>query len=254
MAQTDMAADLPEPVAEDIVVETPEAFKAMPQEYQELAIHQMLVHTEGELTGADDYIHLFYPMAPNAYEKLVCCERAAEEMDHYMIGSAVLADLGVDTSNMLDQHFQERPYYPNEIVRYTKTWMERGFFSFLGEQAVFDHLLEMQQSSYRPWGRSFEKIIKDEKVHIAHGYRIVREACKTPEGLEEAQQTLNYMWPMVLDLFGRSDSKRSKLYLKWGLRKHSNAESRPQFIAKMRPKLQELGLEAPDDHLNRKFL
>jgi hypothetical protein len=31
----------------------------MPKEYQDVVTHLMLVHTEGELTGADDYVQLF---------------------------------------------------------------------------------------------------------------------------------------------------------------------------------------------------
>lgn len=39
-------------------VSTPEEFFKMPEEYRSLASHLMLVHAEGELTGADDYTHL----------------------------------------------------------------------------------------------------------------------------------------------------------------------------------------------------
>jgi len=39
---------------EKLVVNGPDEFKKMPEEYQNLVIRQMLVHTEGELSGADD--------------------------------------------------------------------------------------------------------------------------------------------------------------------------------------------------------
>ena len=38
---------------------------------------------EGELSGADDYVHLLYPLAPNAEEKRICSERAIEELSHF---------------------------------------------------------------------------------------------------------------------------------------------------------------------------
>lgn len=229
------------------VVNSPEDFRNMPEEYQQLATHLMLVHTEGELTGADDYTQIFYNLAPNAYEKLICCERAAEEVQHYQLSAAVLADLGVDTQAMLQQNFLERPYYANELVRGVKTWMERGIFSFLGEAVVLDHLMEFQDSSYRPFSEIFVKqIIKDEHVHVAHGYRIVREACASETGRHEAQTALNRLWPHILDLFGRDDSKRSKLYLKWGLRKTSNAELRKKFVRKTLPRLAAMQLVVPE--------
>jgi ring-1,2-phenylacetyl-CoA epoxidase subunit PaaA len=34
-------------------VEGPEQFERMPEEYKELAVHQMMAHTEGELSGAE---------------------------------------------------------------------------------------------------------------------------------------------------------------------------------------------------------
>jgi ring-1,2-phenylacetyl-CoA epoxidase subunit PaaA len=219
----------------------------MPQEYRELATHLMLVHTEGELTGADDYTQLFYNLAPNAYEKLVCCERAGEEVQHYQLSAAVLGDIGVDTCSMLEQHYQERPYYANELVRGVRNWMERGIFSFLGEAVVLDHLLEFESSSYAPFSEIFvRQIIKDEHVHVAHGYRIVREACRSPEGRIEAQAALDRLWPHVLALFGRDDSRRSQQYLKWGLRQTSNGELRASFVRKTLPKLAALNLLVPE--------
>ncbi|MGZ2749581.1 Phenylacetic acid catabolic protein [Burkholderia stagnalis] len=228
-------------------VRTPEDFRNMPEEYRSLATHLMMVHTEGELTGADDYTQVFYNLAPNAYEKFVCCERAAEEVQHYELSAEVLAGLDVDTSDMLAQHFQQRPYYANELVRGVRNWMERGIFSFLGEAVVLEHLLEFQESSYEPFSEIFVKqIIKDEHVHVAHGFRIIRDACGTDAGRQEAQQALDRLWPHILGLFGRDESKRSALYVKWGLRKTTNGELRRHFVRKILPKLGALGLVVPE--------
>jgi ring-1,2-phenylacetyl-CoA epoxidase subunit PaaA len=51
-----------------VFVPGPTEFHAMPQEYKDLVIRQMLVHTEGELSGADDYVQIFYPMTKDAFE------------------------------------------------------------------------------------------------------------------------------------------------------------------------------------------
>lgn len=235
-------------------VSTPDDFHKMPEEYKELATRLMLVHAEGELTGADDYTQIFYHLAPNAYEARVCCKRAAEEIDHYMLTAKVLSDIGVDCSDMLKQNMYERPYYPTDFVRDIRTWMERGMFSLLGETVVLYHMLEFQESSYKPFADIFARIIREENVHVAHGRRIVKEACETAEGRAEAQAALDRFWPIALDLFGRSDSARSPRYVRWGLRKTANTELRERFIRKTRPKLATLGLICPDDMANRKFV
>ncbi|MGP4000249.1 Phenylacetic acid catabolic protein [Streptomyces sp. 8N706] len=227
------------------VVETPEEFHRMPEEYRELAIHQMMVHTEGELSGADDYLQIFFPIAPSAYERKVCCERAAEEVDHYMIGAAVLEGLGINTDHMLDQKLLDRGLYASPAIHNIKTWTQRALFSFIGEDAVLDHIKEMAQSSYRPWADSFDKVIRDEHVHVGHGRRIVREIMRKEGGHEEVQATLNKMWPFILSLFGRDDSRRSPLYVRWGLRQRSNAEARSAFVARIVPELARMGLTVP---------
>ena len=228
-------------------VKTPEDFRNMPEEYRELATRLMLVHTEGELTGADDYTQVFYNLAPNAFEKIICCERAAEEVQHYVLSAEVLDDIGVDTSHMLEQHFMERPHYANELVRGVKTWMERGLFSFIGEAVVLEHLLEFQHSSYQPFSDIFVKqIIKDEHVHVAHGYRIIKHACASEAGLAEVQVALDRLWPHLLALFGHAQSKRSQDYVKWGLRTTTNGELRQRFVTKITPRLESLRLRVPE--------
>lgn len=244
----------PSPTPAPLSVEGPKGFFAMPDEYQELVIHQMRVHTEGELTGADNYARVFYDLTDDAYEKKVCCERAAEEMDHHLRGAKVLADIGVDASYMAAQSMKDRGLYDNEVVKGVQTWVERGFFAMISEAAAFVQIEEFAESSYKPIADMTPRVLRDEKVHIGHGTRIIRNLVRTEEGRREAQETLEHMWPATLDLFGRSDSKRSKLYLKWGLRRYSNGEARDRYIRATRPKLERLGLTPPDDLANRKFL
>jgi len=47
-------------IDEDVVVRTPDDFMAMPEDYCEVALLQMLVNTEGELSGGDDYVQVFF--------------------------------------------------------------------------------------------------------------------------------------------------------------------------------------------------
>ncbi len=235
-------------------VENPEQFARMPQEYQDLVVHQMMAHTEGELSGADDYLELFYPMTSDPYEKQVCFERGGEEVDHYRKGAQLLADLGKDAIFMMDVPLQERSLYATEAVKRIDNWTERGFFSMLGEAAVLDILEEMAESSYRPIAEMCPGVIREEKVHVAHGFRIIRTLCETAEGKRGVQQALLRWWPVALDVFGKSTSRRSARHVKWRLRKYTNEEARQRFIAAQLPKLQRLGLDVPPNEANRRFL
>lgn len=236
-----------------ICVSSPEELKSMPAEYGDILAHQLLAHTSGELSGGDHYI-LLARHAPNAFELKVCYEAAAQEINHYMIGARLLDDMGIDTSDMLHQRLDQREHYPSDFIMEHANWAERGLTSMLAEAAALEHIVEMQESSYRPLAHSLDIVATEESQHIAHGYRIVKALCETVDGRAKVQEVLNRKWGQVLDLFGSSTSMRSTLFLKWGLRQRSNEQARRDFIAKKRPKLAELGLIAPDDTANRAFL
>lgn len=225
----------------------------MPKEYGDLLLHQLVQHAEGELIGAEDYLTLFYPIAPDAFEKRVCCERASEELDHFIRAADILADIGYDAQPMLNRSIAKRQHYKTEGVEKVDTWLKRGLFSFIGEAAVLSMIEEMALSSYRPIAEMTRQVLIDEHVHVAHGRRIVEQQIKVL-GASAVQPEFEIAWAMSLDLFGRSDSERSAAYLKWGLRRLSNQAARERYIEKMTPTLSLLGLSVPKNHALRKFL
>jgi ring-1,2-phenylacetyl-CoA epoxidase subunit PaaA len=239
-------------MAEKIVVEGPDDLARMPEEYRQVLLHQMLAHAEGELMGVAEYLRIAH-VAPNAREKLHCYEGARDEMSHYLVSAEVLSSIGVDTSYML-AHDAERTAYPQDWLAGKTTWAERGITSYLAEWGALDIIEEMAESSYRPWAAIMPEIVADETRHTAHGRRITEEALATPEGRAAVQRALDRMWPEVLDMFGRSDSERAKLAVRWGLRQRDNEDARRHFAARARAALEALDLEPPADHLNRKFL
>lgn len=244
-------------MADHVAVEDAAELAGMPDEYRALLEKQLLAHAEGELNGGDNYIMFAAPMAPDAFELKVCYANAADEVDHYWRTARVLADMGVDCGYMLKQRLDARRSYPTELLngshRDKASWIARGMTSLLAEGAALEIIEEMIASSYRPFAAICPRIFEEEKVHIAHGLRITRDACR--EGSAgEVQKALDLIWPMALDLFGRSRSERSAKYVKWGLRTYANEDARQRFIEKTRPKLEALGLTPPSDELNRRFL
>jgi ring-1,2-phenylacetyl-CoA epoxidase subunit PaaA len=235
-------------LAEDevVVVQTPEEFSRMPAEYQEMLKRQMLIHAEGELSGADDYIEKFYPLAPNAEERQICCERAAEEINHYKIASGVLAGIGIDTDYMSRQSLTERrALFLSDDFHKTTTWAERGVVSWLIEDAVMELLKEMAVSSYRPWADSFRTVIQDERVHIAHGTRVVQGLVRDPEGKQQVQAAVDRLWPHTLAVFGNPLAKKAEIAVRWGLRTRTNDQARKDWIARGGAKIQKMGLTVP---------
>ena len=61
-------------------------------------------------------------------------------------------------------------------------------------------------------------------------------------------------WPAALDMFGKSTSTNAPIYVKWGIKQHTNEELRRKYIAEAQPEIERLGLVVPDPLANRRFL
>jgi ring-1,2-phenylacetyl-CoA epoxidase subunit PaaA len=231
---------------EEVVVRTPDEFHRMPRDYKKLLISQILINTEGELSGGDDYALMFLPLAPNAEERQVCAERSAEEYDHYKIGKRILADLGVDTTYMESQRRAERSLFGDESMYTCTTWAERGIYSYIGEEAAMLLISEFADSSYKPWADAVRTIILDEKVHIAHGARVCRNLAETDDGRGQLQYALDRLWPWMLGIFGSGNAKRSRLAVRYGLRRSTNGEARDTWFSKVSQRIEKLGLTVPE--------
>jgi ring-1,2-phenylacetyl-CoA epoxidase subunit PaaA len=228
-----------------VVVRTPEEFHRAPRDYQKMLISQVMINSEGELSGGDDYTMVFLPLAPNAEERQVCAERAAEEYDHYKIGKKVLADIGIDTTYMETQRLEDRNLFADQGLHTCTTWAERGVFSYIGEESALLMIREFSHSSYKPWADAVRTIILDEKVHIAHGARVCRNLAVTEEGREQLQYALDRLWPTFIGVFGNPNSKKAEKAVRYGLRQTTNAQARDEWIKTVTPRITNLGLRVP---------
>ncbi|MZD04074.1 phenylacetic acid degradation protein [Streptomyces sp. SID5785] len=219
----------------------------MPRDYQKILISQITINTEGELSGGDDYALMFLPLAPTSEERQVCAERAAEEYDHYKIGKRILADIGIDTSYMETQSLTERTLFADDRMHSCTTWAERGVYSYIGEETAMVMLREFAESSYKPWAEAVRTIILDEKIHIAHGARVCRNLAATEEGREQLQAALDRLWPMFVGIFGSPNTKRSRLAVRYGLRKTTNGEAIELWRKKTTERITNLGLHVPSE-------
>lgn len=97
-------------------------------------------------------------------------------------------------------------------------------------------------------------IVRDETGHGNAGFHNLQKICRTPEGRADVQQLLPQWYATALDMFGRSDSRRSLRYVELGLKRRTNAEARQAFIQEVEPLIRKLGLDVPDVTSLRKYL
>ena len=122
-------------------------------------------------------------------------------------------------------------------------WIDLAWFHALIDRVGLYVGVEWTGSPYEPLAKVSPQLEADEEFHTKSGFRHLREICATPEGKAAAQERLAKWWPAALDMFGRSTSKNSPIYVKWGIKQHTNEELRQKYIAEAVPEIVKLGLD-----------
>jgi ring-1,2-phenylacetyl-CoA epoxidase subunit PaaA len=239
--------------------ETIETVEEMTEEYKENLIHLMLMQADSEIAGAFGYVP-WIMKAPTTAEMLAVATIAKDEVRHGRVMYKLLQDLGVDVdARVKDFDFTLRVgdevelgitraasdkrvnifYYP------INTWYDFIMFNVLMDRGAGHQLEDSEMSSYGPWRRVMEGIMKEELMHVAHGDSWLVKLAKDPEHKEHVQEALNRWFPRVMNIFGKPNSRRNKIYVKLGLKKRDNHEVRLAFEADVRKVVERAGLEMP---------
>lgn len=228
-------------------------FEKMDPEYQELLRRLLTIQADCEIGGPHLYVEKMLPSAPTKLDQLIVARTAAEEIDHYRKFARLAGDIGVDVSFVLSQPNQKR--YVEAFRGKITTWEDFAVFGFLIDRIGHYQLEEFIGCSYAPVEPLLPDIIKEEEGHIDFGATKTRElASKGDESKEKIQKALNYWYVKALDMFGRSDSRRSERYCAWGIKRRTNARAREAYVKEVKPLIEQMGLKVPDPNKGRLYL
>lgn len=226
---------------------------AMPREFRDLIV-KLLLDEHLENNGNPEYRKILANIAnaglryaPHGRAMEIEAEIVRQEVTHGRIVAELLDGLGAD-SNQLRQIKQYAFHIPLE------DWIDLAWFHALIDRVGLYVGVEWTGSPYEPLARAARQMEADEEFHTKAGFIHLREICSTPEGKAAAQDRLKKWWPAALDMFGRSTSTNSPLYVKWGIKSHGNDGLRQKYIAEAVPEIEKLSLEVPDNQANRRFL
>ncbi len=241
-------------------IEVPEGLKmyakddpAMPEEFRQFMI-KLLKHAHVENNANPHYKVILANIAdaglryaPSGREMLIEAEIVKQEVNHGQIVANIIRSLGED------------PFYDKPVGQYAfhiplQCWADVAWFHMLIDRVGLYVGIEWLGSSYEPLARVSDQLEKDEYFHANAGLRYLKQIVKDPDTKREAQDLLHKWWPAALDMFGRSNSKNSQTYVRWGIKGKGNAELRAQYIADTVPLVQELGFDLPDNTANRRYL
>lgn len=230
-------------------------FREMPREYQELVARLLTIQADCEIASAHIYDARWLLSAPTADDMHQLSRMIGEEVDHFRKFNRMLTEINADRTHLLWKESSER-FLDAFKVNDLPTWGDLAVFSFLVDRVGKYQLDEYLDSSYQPLNESalLPVILSEEIRHIAYGHAKMMELCADARGKLEAQKALDRWYPLALDMFGRSASRRTWRYLEWGLKRRTNAEARREYLAEVNPLIARLGLDVPNETTGRKYL
>jgi ring-1,2-phenylacetyl-CoA epoxidase subunit PaaA len=229
--------------------------------FREHLVNLLYMQADSELAGALGYVPCVR-MSPNVEEFLASSMIVKDEFRHARVVYKLLENLGEDVDAHVRQYdFTMRLnddqadiggmragqdkrvnifYYP------INSWIDFVMFNFCMDRGAGHQLEDSLQASYRPWARVLEGIFKEEKFHIAHGDNWVKRLAQDPQTHDETQTALNKWFPRTMNIFGRANSPKNKIYRELGLKKRDNDQVRQAFAQEVQERCQENGLQMPE--------
>ncbi len=226
---------------------------SMPQEFRDMLVH-LLLNEHLENNGNTEYRKILANIAnaglrfaPHSRAMEIEAEIVRQEVAHGRICAEILEGLGADPN-------KDVPIKQYAFHMPLEDWIDLAWFHALIDRVGLYVGVEWVGSPYEPLAEASPQLEADEIFHTKSGFLHLREICTTPEGKAAAQERLHKWWPAALDMFGKSTSTNSSIYVKWGIKQHSNEELRRKYIAEAVPEIERLGLVVPDPLANRRFL
>ena len=226
---------------------------AMPEEFRQMLV-KLLLEAHLENNGNPEYRKILANIAdaglrhaPHSRAMEIEAEIVRQEVNHGKIVAELIEGLGADPNGV-------RPIKQYAFHIKLEDWIDLAWFHALIDRVGLYVGIELTAAPYEPLVKVAPELEGDEEFHTRAGFLHLKEICATPEGKAAAQERLKKWWPAALDMFGRSDSKNSPVYVKWGIKTHENEALRRKYIAEAVPEIEKLGLQVPDNLANRRFL
>ncbi len=224
----------------------------MPDEYRRFMI-KLLKHVHIENSG-------------NPYCREVVANIASAGLRHAPDGRSALteavivkqeAEHGEITAKLI-RSFGEDPRIDKPVGQYAfkiplQNWVDVSWFHALIDRVGLYVGIEWMSATYEPLAKVSPRLEREEQFHADTGLKHLKQLAKTEDGRKQAQDLLHKWWPAALDMFGRSESKNSDIYVKWGIKVHGNEELRQKYIAETVPLIEALDFDVPDHLANRQY-
>jgi ring-1,2-phenylacetyl-CoA epoxidase subunit PaaA len=227
-----------------VVVQTCDALRQQPAEFQEACRKLVVSHAINELHGARVFDEPAVALAPTPYAKWLTCRVAMEEYGHHVRFFELGREMGVPAERMMPGASDKPPLSIFDFE--LKTWEEFCVIKMLGDLGEILQVEDLVQASFIPLRNLARMTMPEERFHAAFGEDFCTELIETPEARARVQDAIDRIFPTLPAFFGRPKSRNNEMYRKWGLKVRTNEDMRVDFVERARRVVEDkLGLSLP---------
>ena len=235
--------------------ETPDE---LPAELRKLIVKLMVVQADTEFASIQQH-RPWLDHAPTLEDRWIEARIVADEARHGLQACRILKDFGEEGQVWIDELLakKEGEHKLDAFNMKFDMWADVGAFTCLIDRVGVYQLRAFQECSYGPLARAMPLMLSEEQLHLNFGAnvlrRMMREGPKYAGTPEEAQTAVRRWYPRALDMFGHSNSEKSRKAIEYGLKRWTNEEARQRFIAEASPILERMGLQVPSSDFDRRI-
>ena len=188
--------------------------------------------------------------APELEAGIACASMAQDEWGHARQLYALLRDFGDDTE-LLEHGREAHEYRSISLLDEAPTsWPDLVVLNALVDTALSIQFEALTESSFVPLRQRCEKLLDEERFHLAHGSAWFRRLAGAGDRAREVtKDAAGRVVPVVLQWFG-PESERARALVEAGIVGESAGESRRRYLGRVGPLLELVGVstgtDAPD--------
>lgn len=229
----------------------------VPPRYRAELMKLMAIFVDSELAGAAGFADVIND-APGIKERIAAAKIVLEKTDHADRVLRIMGEFGADTARYASHHpwtarldrgadiGARRGDHDMRLAVFNyplEGWADAVVMNLVMGTAVGVQLAEFARVSYQPLAEAFRGIIPAETRHTelaAEGIGRLQDGGHAAE----LAASVRYWMPRVAASFGDTQSTKTQMLQRLGLRHQSNAELRAEWENRIAERLADLGLGA----------
>jgi len=227
--------------------------------YRAELLRLMAIFVDSEMAGAAGFADCIN-LAPGLPERITATRIVLEKLGHADRVLKLMEPFGANTNVYVSAHPWSARLDRSADLKARRTdgdmrlnvfhypiygWVDAVVMNMLMGRATVVQLDELARGSYQPLADAFDAILPVETRHAELGEAGLHSALRRGHDPVDAQASVNYWYPRVVETFGRNPSDHFEVHRRYGLRRRNRDDLLSLWRQSVDPALRELGLSLP---------